>query len=104
MILVETSVFTRKIKELITDDDYKDLQEYLIAMPHAGDLIKHSGGVRKIRWGHEGKGKSGGVRVIYYWAVNESQILMLGVYPKSEKVNLTQAQIKALRNIVENWS
>lgn len=104
MIFIETSVFTRKIKELITDDEYKDLQEHLIAMPHAGDLIKNSGGVRKIRWGQEGKGKSGGVRVIYYWAVSDSQIRMLGAYPKSERVNLTQAQVKALKKVVENWS
>jgi hypothetical protein len=60
-----------------------------------------SGGLRKIRWAKEGRGKRGGVRVIYYWAVSSEQILMLFMYPKGEQDDLTPAQIKMLRQIVE---
>lgn len=64
-------------------------------------IIPHSGGLRKVRWSMSGRGKRGGVRVIYYWVVAEDQILMLFMYPKNEKDDLTPAQLKVLREIVE---
>jgi hypothetical protein len=64
-------------------------------------LIVGSGGLRKLRWAKEGRGKSGGIRVIYYWAVSPEQILMLFIYPKGERDDLTKAQIKMLKQIVE---
>lgn len=64
-------------------------------------LIVGSGGLRKMRWAKEGRGKSGGIRVIYYWAVSPEQILMLFIYPKGERDDLTKAQIKMLKQIVE---
>lgn len=67
MVIIETTVFTRRIKELMPDDDYQELQEALIHAPDAGDVIRNSGGIRKIRWSAKGHGKRGGVRVIYYW-------------------------------------
>jgi hypothetical protein len=66
MVIIETSVFTRLIQELMSDEGYRALQEVLITRPESGDLIKGSGGLRKIRWKLEGQGKRGGVRVIYY--------------------------------------
>jgi hypothetical protein len=69
-----------------------------------GDLIPHSGGLRKVRWGLEGRGKRGGVRVIYYWAVGAEQLRMLYVYPKASQENLTHQQLKILREIVERWN
>ena len=67
MIIIETSVFTRRIKELMSDDEYRELQEALVIRPVRGVIIQGSGGLRKLRWKLEGKGKSGGIRVIYYW-------------------------------------
>lgn len=66
-----------------------------------GATITHSGGLRKTRWSMSGRGKRDGVRTIYYWVVAENQILMLFMYPKSEKDDLTQQQLKVLREIVE---
>ena len=86
---------------LLTDDEYGELQIGLVSHPSAGAIIPHSGGLRKIRWSMGGRGKRGGVRVIYYWVVSEDQILMLFMYPKSEKDDLTPQQLKALREIVE---
>jgi len=104
MVIIETAIFTRLIKELMTDDQYKDLQEALITRPDMGDLIRGSGGLRKVRWKLEGRGKSGGVRVIYYWVVADDQLRMLYVYPKGEQENLTPAQLAELKKIVERWS
>jgi len=77
------------------------LQVALSVHPDAGAIIPRSGGLRKIRWSMAGRGKRGGVHVIYYWVVAEDQILMLFMYPKSEKDDLTPQQLKALREIVE---
>lgn len=103
MVFLETPVFTKLIKELMSDEHYRRLQNHLVDQPDAGALIEDTGGMRKIRWSLPGTGKSGGVRVIYYWRVAEDQILMLLVYPKSAKDNLTPAEKKQLRKIVENW-
>ncbi len=88
----------------MSDDEYRQLQEALITRPDMGDIIKSSGGIRKVRWKLEGRGKSGGVRVIYYWAVADEQLLMLYTYPKSKKENLTKEQVAMLREVVERWS
>jgi len=104
MLIIETSVFTRLIQELMDDDQYRALQEALIIRPDLGNLIKGSGGIRKVRWRIKDKGKSGGIRVIYYWAVSEEQIRMLYVYGKSQQTDLTQSQIATLKEIAQRWS
>ena len=104
MIIIETPIFTRLIKELMSDDEYRTLQEALIQRPDLGAVIKSSGGLRKVRWNLEGRGKSGGVRVIYYWVVDEEHIRMIYTYPKGKQENLTAAQLKALKQMVERWS
>ena len=103
MVIIETPTFTRLIIELMSDEDYRALQEALLLRPDAGDLIKGSGGLRKIRWSLEGGGKSGGVRAIYYWVVRGDQMYMLYVYPKGKQDNLTPDQRKQLKVIVERW-
>jgi mRNA-degrading endonuclease RelE of RelBE toxin-antitoxin system len=101
MVFIETSIFTRQVQELLTDDEYRELQKALVNRPGAGSLIVGSGGLRKIRWAKQGRGKRGGVRVIYYWAVSPEQILMLFMYPKGERDDLSPVQIKMLKQIVE---
>ncbi len=102
MEVVETKVFTRRLQSLLNDEEYSLLQAMLIKNPNAGDLIQGSGGIRKIRWGVSGSGKRGGLRVVYYWAVSQSIILMLSLYAKNEKGDLTKQDIKVLRLIVES--
>ncbi len=101
MIIVETSVFTRRIVALLTDDEYRKLQVVLANRPNTGAVIPGSGGLRKIRWTFEGRGKRGGVRVIYYWAVAQERIVMLFVYAKNERADLSPDQLRILRKIVE---
>jgi mRNA-degrading endonuclease RelE of RelBE toxin-antitoxin system len=101
MVIIETTVFTRQVLELLSEDDYRRLQLFLVDRPDAGDLIKGSGGLRKIRWAVVGRGIRSGVRVIYYWAVPQEQILLLLIYPKSERDDLQPDQLKRLRTIIE---
>jgi hypothetical protein len=100
MVIIETSIFTNKITTILNDEEYRGLQNVLLAMPGAGDLIQGSGGIRKIRWGASGRGKRGGARIIYYWANNHDQIFMLFAYAKNERDDLTKDQLSALREIV----
>ena len=104
MIFVETPIFTKLIKDLMSDDEYQKLQQALVSRPGLGDVIRGSGGLRKVRWKLEGRGKSGGVRLIYYWVTANDQIRMIYAYPKGKQENLTVAQLVALRKIVERWS
>jgi mRNA-degrading endonuclease RelE of RelBE toxin-antitoxin system len=67
MEFIETSIFTKLISKYLTDDEFRLFQWYLFMNPEAGDIVRGSGGVRKVRWAPEGKGKSGGVRIMYYW-------------------------------------
>ena len=97
----ETSRFTKKITKLLSDDDYAKVQLLLCRFPEFGKIIKGGGGIRKVRCGLEGRGKSGGARVIYFWAVSHDKILMLDVYAKNEKENLSPDEIKILRQEVE---
>jgi hypothetical protein len=100
MEIFETSVFSKQITRLISDEDYQQLQRVLVINPLAGVLIKNSGGLRKLRWRSKGTGKSGGIRVIYYYLTADDQIFMLVAYEKSKKDDLTKKQLASLRKLV----
>ncbi len=101
MIFKETTIFTRQINELIDDDEYKELQNFLLKKPDAGSIIEGSGGIRKLKWKLNKQGKRGGFRLIYFWYVSENVFLMLLAYPKNKQDDLTNEQIKKLKQIVE---
>jgi mRNA-degrading endonuclease RelE of RelBE toxin-antitoxin system len=101
MVFVETSLFTKLLPGYLKDEDYRELQSHLIRFPDAGALIRGSGGVRKVRWGAGAKGKSGGVRVIYYWVNADDQILLLTIYGKNEKADLSAADLKRVVRMLE---
>ncbi|MGD9582207.1 MAG: type II toxin-antitoxin system RelE/ParE family toxin [Lysobacterales bacterium] len=104
MIFVETPLFTLQIQSLVDDDGYSRFQRHLAENPEAGDLIKGTGGLRKIRMALPGRGKSGGARVIYYYLHKAAEIRLLLAYAKSSQDDLTEAQRKALKQIVASWS
>jgi len=101
VVIIETTIFTRQVQTLLSDEEYRQLQLALVLSPEMGALIPGSGGLRKVRWSMAGRGKRGGVRTIYYWAVAQDQILMLLMYAKNEQDNLTSEQLKVLRRLVE---
>jgi mRNA-degrading endonuclease RelE of RelBE toxin-antitoxin system len=97
---VETTVFTRQIVETLSDGEYRLLQEALLRRPEQGAMIKETGGARKLRWGEEGRGKRGGLRVIYYWHSEWEMFLMLYAYRKTEQKDLTASQRKVLAQVI----
>jgi hypothetical protein len=101
MEFIETPTFTRMVTELLSDDEYRELQNTLVEDPGRGDIIKGGGGIRKLRHAVQGRGKSGGVRVIYYWVKDNHQIFMLVVYPKAKKDDLTDKETAILREYVK---
>jgi mRNA-degrading endonuclease RelE of RelBE toxin-antitoxin system len=101
MVIIETPIFTKRIQELITDDEYRLLQTHLVNRPDVGKIMPGSGGIRKLRWSAGGHGKRGDLRVIYYWFISKEIILLLYVYPKSERDDLTIEQLRQLRKIIE---
>lgn len=98
MIFIETSNFTKLINQYLTDDEYLDLQKYLLRYPESGEIIRQTGGVRQLRWAISGKGKSGGIRVIYYWKSQIDEIWLLTVYGKSKRDTIPS---QILRKIAE---
>lgn len=103
MVFIETSFFTEDVTSLLSEEEYRNFQNFLAENPEAGDLIKDTGGLRKVRWGSGGKGKSGGVRVIYYYVVADSQLRMILVYKKGIQDTLTDKQKATLRKLNERW-
>ena len=87
--VVETSTFYRRADKLLSEDEHADLINWLAAHPLAGEEIVGTGGVRKMRFGALGRGKSGGVRVIYYFYDEEMPIYALLIYAKNERADLT---------------
>ncbi len=98
---VETSVFSRQLFDCLHDDDYRSLQLALALRPAQGAVIRSSGGLRKLRWALRGKGKRGGLRVIYYWDTAEDVIYLIYLYSKNELANLRPDQLKLLRRTIE---
>jgi hypothetical protein len=97
LTFIETKLFTRLVQNYFTDDEYAALQNSIVANPEAGDVIRGSGGVRKLRWGLAGRGKRGGVRVIYYLQLRQGQVWMLTLYAKNEADSIPGAVLKKIK-------
>ncbi len=100
MEFVETTAFTRRLEKLLGDEDYRLLQQLLSQNPEAGDIIRQTGGARKIRRAPQGRGKSGGVRVIYYYNPGETTCYLLLVYAKNEQDSLSPQQKRLLKQAI----
>jgi hypothetical protein len=98
---IETPTFTRAITTLLADDEYAHMQIALVQNPSLGDVIRGGGGLRKLRYAVSGRGKRGGIRVIYYWFKDAHQIYMLLAYAKSVKDTLTAQELSVLSELVK---
>jgi len=101
MIFIETSVFTKLVYRYLSPDEYLALQNFLFKQPEFGQVVKGTGGVRKLRWAMSGKGKSGGVRIIYYLKKQVTEIWLLTIYAKNEQDSIPS---HILRKIAEEIS
>ena len=103
-VFVELPPFERHRSEYFDDDSFTTLQRLLMLNPEAGDVIPRAGGLRKLRFADErrGKGKRGGLRVIYYWWNEGSQFWLFTVYDKDEMSDLTKSQRQALKEMIKN--
>ena len=100
MRFIETPIFTRAIRQMLPDDEYRALQLALVFRPEQGPVIRGGGGLRKVRWGAGGRGKRGGARIIYYWDKARGTFYMLFAYSKSEQEDLTPEQLQVLSRLV----
>lgn len=101
MLFVETRLFSGLLPKYLSDEEYRELQAFLMAHPDAGDVIRGSGGIRKVRWAIKGKGKSGGIRAIYYWVKVRDHIYLLTLYGKSERADIDAATLKRIAKQLE---
>jgi mRNA-degrading endonuclease RelE of RelBE toxin-antitoxin system len=102
MVFIETSTFTKLIGKYLSDDEYLGLQKFLLKRPDAGVIIRGTGGVRKLRWAISGRGKSGGVRVIYYWQARDGEIWLLTIYGKSERETIAAHVLRKIAEEINN--
>jgi hypothetical protein len=94
--IVELPEFLRKSQDFFTNEEKLSFINYLAAHPQAGHLMQGTGGIRKLRWGAQGRGKSGGVRVIYYYHNGTVPLFLLTVFGKGEKANLSKSECNDL--------
>lgn len=99
---VETPLFTRLVSDFLSDEEYAALQTALLANPQIGALIPGSGGLRKVRWAPSGRGKSGGVRVIYYLRTRAGLIWMLTIYSKGETESIAAHVLRRIAKEIED--
>jgi mRNA-degrading endonuclease RelE of RelBE toxin-antitoxin system len=100
MTVVETPFFLKKVASLLMEEEREKLITFLGRSPEAGDTIPETGGVRKLRWAGKGKGKRGGVRVIYYFHNEAFPVFLLTVYAKNQTGNLTKAERNEFKQLV----
>ena len=101
MTFVETKLFTELVLDYLSDDEYAAMQQFLVVNPEAGDVIPASGGVRKLRWGVAGRGKRGGLRVIYFLRRRNDEVWMLTLYAKNVADNIPAKVLKKIKEEID---
>jgi len=101
LTFIETKLFTQLVAQYLSDEEYRQLQHAMAANPEAGDVVRGSGGVRKLRWGLAGRRKRGGVRVIYYLRLRRGQVWMLTMYAKNEAATIAGPVLKRIKEEID---
>ena len=98
---IEAQAFERIRGVYLDDDEYADLQQFMMANPEAGDLIPRSGGLRKLRWKRKGMGKRGGMRIIYFVRYRPNEFWLLTLYAKAKEENVPAHILRRLKEVFE---
>jgi hypothetical protein len=98
---IESAAFERVRAVYLDDDEYSELQQFMMANPEAGDVVRESGGVRKLRWKRKGIGKSGGLRVIYFVRYQPNEFWLLTLYAKAKQDNVPAHILRKLKEAFE---
>ena len=101
LTVAETQEYIRRAEKLLSEDERQEIVSYLALHPKTGDLIEGTGGIRKLRWARGGRGKSGGVRVIYYVHSELMPLYLLTLFAKNERANLSKAERNDLAELVD---
>ncbi len=99
--VAELPEYIRRSEKLLSDAERRDVVDYLAIHPKAGDVMEGTGGIRKLRWGRGGRGKSGGVRVVYYFHSEAMPLYLLTLFAKNEQANLSKAERNELAGLVD---
>lgn len=99
---IETKLFTKLVEQYLSHDSYRQLQTALASDPEAGLLIPDSGGLRKLRWGIAGRGKRGGLRIVYYVRLRQDEIWLLTLYPKNVAENIPAHVLQQIKQEIDN--
>ena len=99
---IETKLFTKLVEQYLSHDSYRELQTALASNPEAGPLIPGSGGLRKLRWGIAGRGKRGGLRIVYYVRLRQDEIWLLTLYPKNVAENIPSQILRKIKEEIDN--
>lgn len=101
LTIAELPEYIRRVEKLLSATERMDIVNYLAANPKVGDLMEGTGGIRKLRWGRGSQGKSGGVRVIYYFHSESMPLYLLTLFAKNERANISKAERNELAEVVE---
>jgi mRNA-degrading endonuclease RelE of RelBE toxin-antitoxin system len=99
---IETKLFTKLVEQYLSHDSYRQLQTTLASDPEAGPLIPGSGGLRKLRWGISGRGKRGGLRIVYYVRLRQDEIWLLTLYPKNVAENIPSHILRKIKQEIDD--
>ena len=107
LTVAELPGYIRIADKLLSEAERRELINYLAEHPKDGDLMEGTGGVRKLRWGRGGQGKSGGVRIIYYFHDDAMPLYLLTLFAKGDRANLSKAERNDLADLtallVKTW-
>ena len=100
--IVESAIFARKARELLSEESLEALAEYLALNPNAGAVIPSSGGLRKLRWGSRFGGKRGGYRIIYFNRLLQGEVVLLVIFSKRRLANYSSRELMRLKKAIDN--
>lgn len=99
--VIETPIYAKKVERILTNDQREAFAAFIAENPGAGSVVRGSGGVRKVRWAHRGRGKSGGARVIYYNRLANGEIWLLTLFAKSDRSTIPAHELKMIKEVID---